>query len=168
MSATKYILPSPFLPQHCFVGGSWPLLTSAEGHDTLAAAGTGTTCGGVNQLGGTFANGKPLPFHVRLRILELALFGYRPCDISRQLLVSHGCVSKILARFTETGSILPGAIGTTSSAQTMVVPPPPMSSVCATPHACTEYLCYTPGASEDYKNDIKEDIKGMPPPTSLF
>lgn len=66
---------------------------------------------GVNQLGGCFSNGKPLPFHVRLRILELALCGYRPCDISRQLLVSHGCVSKILARFAETGSILPGAIG---------------------------------------------------------
>lgn len=66
---------------------------------------------GVNQLGGVFSNGKPLPFHIRLKILELALCGYRPCDISRQLLVSHGCVSKILARFTETGSILPGAIG---------------------------------------------------------
>ncbi|GFY66259.1 paired box protein Pax-2a [Trichonephila inaurata madagascariensis] len=67
--------------------------------------------GGINQLGGAFANGKPLPFHVRLRILELALYGYRPCDISRHLLVSHGCVSKILTRFAETGSILPGAIG---------------------------------------------------------
>ena len=69
---------------------------------------------GVNQLGGCFSNGKPLPFNIRLRILELALCGYRPCDISRQLLVSHGCVSKILARFAETGSILPGAIGESS------------------------------------------------------
>ncbi|XP_071495421.1 uncharacterized protein [Diadema antillarum] len=67
--------------------------------------------GGINQLGGVFANGRPLPIHVRHRILELAHLGLRPCDISRQLLVSHGCVSKILSRFAETGSILPGAIG---------------------------------------------------------
>jgi hypothetical protein len=31
----------------------------------------------------------------------------------RQLLVSHGCVSKILTRFYETGSIRPGSIGGT-------------------------------------------------------
>ncbi|XP_070574883.1 paired box protein Pax-2-A-like [Ptychodera flava] len=67
--------------------------------------------GGINQLGGLFANGRPLPLHIRQRILELAHLGLRPCDISRQLLVSHGCVSKILSRYSETGSILPGAIG---------------------------------------------------------
>jgi hypothetical protein len=66
---------------------------------------------GVNQLGGVFVNGRPLPDCVRRRIVELALLGVRPCDISRQLLVSHGCVSKILTRFYETGSIRPGAIG---------------------------------------------------------
>ncbi|XP_013405699.1 paired box protein Pax-1 isoform X2 [Lingula anatina] len=67
--------------------------------------------GEVNQLGGVFVNGRPLPNAIRLRIVELAQLGVRPCDISRQLRVSHGCVSKILARYNETGSILPGAIG---------------------------------------------------------
>ncbi|XP_036357854.1 paired box protein Pax-9-like isoform X2 [Octopus sinensis] len=70
---------------------------------------TGQT--GVNQLGGVFVNGRPLPDHIRRRIVELAQMGVRPCDISRQLLVSHGCVSKILTRFYETGSIKPGSIG---------------------------------------------------------
>ena len=64
----------------------------------------------MNQLGGIFVNGRPLPDHVRREIVELALHGIRPCDISRKLLVSHGCVSKILTRFYETGSIRPGSI----------------------------------------------------------
>uniref|UniRef100_UPI00358FF6CD paired box protein Pax-1-like isoform X1 n=2 Tax=Myxine glutinosa TaxID=7769 RepID=UPI00358FF6CD len=67
--------------------------------------------GEMNQLGGLFVNGRPLPGAVRLRIVELARAGIRPCDISRRLRVSHGCVSKILARYHQTGSVLPGAIG---------------------------------------------------------
>lgn len=67
--------------------------------------------GEINQLGGLFVNGRPLPNATRAKIVELARLGIRPCDISRQLRVSHGCVSKILARYHETGSILPGAIG---------------------------------------------------------
>ncbi|XP_072049068.1 paired box protein Pax-6-like isoform X2 [Amphiura filiformis] len=58
-----------------------------------------------------FVNGRPLPDTLRHRIVEMAHYGVRPCDISRQLLVSHGCVSKILGRFYETGSVRPGAIG---------------------------------------------------------
>ncbi|XP_036823874.1 paired box protein Pax-8 isoform X1 [Oncorhynchus mykiss] len=67
--------------------------------------------GGLNQLGGMFVNGRPLPEVIRQRIVDMAHQGVRPCDISRQLRVSHGCVSKILGRYYETGSIKPGVIG---------------------------------------------------------
>lgn len=67
--------------------------------------------GDVNQLGGFFVNGRPLPMALRIRIIELHHSGIRPCDISRQLRISHGCVSKILTRYVENGSIEPGTIG---------------------------------------------------------
>ncbi|CAG5135989.1 unnamed protein product, partial [Candidula unifasciata] len=64
---------------------------------------------GVNQLGGVFVNGRPLPDTTRQRIVELAHSGARPCDISRILQVSRGYL--ILGRYYETGSIRPRAIG---------------------------------------------------------
>lgn len=69
----------------------------------------------MNQLGGVFVNGKPLPKALRIRIIQLARLGVRASDISRQLRISHGCVSKILNKFYETGSIEPGAIPSSKS-----------------------------------------------------
>ena len=61
----------------------------------------------VNKLGGVYLTGVALPRHTRLRILQLVQMGFRPAQISRQLRVSHGCVSKLLAQFARTGSIDP-------------------------------------------------------------
>lgn len=39
----------------------------------------------MNQLGGEFINGRPLPTDTRERIVALAENGVRPCEISRQV-----------------------------------------------------------------------------------
>ena len=62
---------------HCYPAVLWTSRPSDDaGHS------------GVNQLGGMFVNGRPLPDTTRQRIVELAHSGARPCDISRILQVN--------------------------------------------------------------------------------
>ena len=95
--------------------------------------------GRINQLGGMFINGRPLPAQIRMRIIEFAAQGVRPCEISRKLRVSHGCVSKILQRYAETGSIKPGSIG---GSKPRITTPQIEAKIEAYKLECPSILCY--------------------------
>ena len=54
-----------------------------------------------------YVSGKPLSRELRRRIINLSCLGLRQCDISRQLKVTHGCISKLLSKYQETGNVDP-------------------------------------------------------------
>lgn len=54
-----------------------------------------------------YISGKPLPLELRSRIITLSCLGFRQCDISRKLKVTHGCISKLLSKYQETGNLDP-------------------------------------------------------------
>lgn len=62
---------------------------------------------GVNQLGRTYSPGLPLSMSERQQIVDLHKSGWKICDISKCLCVTHSCVSKILQRYRTTGSVRP-------------------------------------------------------------
>ncbi|VDN52175.1 unnamed protein product [Dracunculus medinensis] len=62
---------------------------------------------GTNQLGRTYSPGLPLSMNEREQIVQLYQNGWKICDISKRLCITHSCVSKILNRYRTTGSVKP-------------------------------------------------------------
>uniref|UniRef100_A0A914GUS8 Paired domain-containing protein n=1 Tax=Globodera rostochiensis TaxID=31243 RepID=A0A914GUS8_GLORO len=73
----------------------------------MAPNSPGNRSSGTNQLGRTYSPGLPLSMAERQKIVQLFQEGWKICDISKYLCVTHSCVSKILQRFRATGSVRP-------------------------------------------------------------
>ncbi|RNA21011.1 paired box splice variant [Brachionus plicatilis] len=99
------------LSEHGQAQGSSSSSVSSTNSKTNGKKMSSSATASLNQLGGEFINGRPLPAETRERIVQLAEQGVRPCEISRKLQVSHGCVSKILKRYRLFKTTSPGLIG---------------------------------------------------------
>ncbi|TMS37915.1 hypothetical protein L596_004751 [Steinernema carpocapsae] len=64
---------------------------------------------GTNLYGRPYCPGRPLSMEERTQIIELHNQGMKVNAISKQLCISHGCVSKIISRFRDTGLLSPAS-----------------------------------------------------------
>ncbi|CAI4221480.1 unnamed protein product [Auanema sp. JU1783] len=60
-----------------------------------------------NKLGRNYNPGRPLALSVRQRILDLHEKGHKITHIARMIGVTHSCVSKIMSKYKQTGSVIP-------------------------------------------------------------
>uniref|UniRef100_A0A915DXG4 Uncharacterized protein n=1 Tax=Ditylenchus dipsaci TaxID=166011 RepID=A0A915DXG4_9BILA len=64
---------------------------------------------GTNLYGRQYCPGRPLSLEERSKIINLFHAGMKVNAIAKQLCISHGCVSKIITRFRETGLLMPSS-----------------------------------------------------------
>ncbi|EYB83985.1 hypothetical protein Y032_0325g2552 [Ancylostoma ceylanicum] len=64
---------------------------------------------GTNLYGRPYCPGRPLSMAERRRIIELHMSGMKVNAISKTLCISHGCVSKIISRYRQTGILSPAS-----------------------------------------------------------
>uniref|UniRef100_A0AC34GU81 Paired domain-containing protein n=1 Tax=Panagrolaimus sp. ES5 TaxID=591445 RepID=A0AC34GU81_9BILA len=64
---------------------------------------------GTNLYGRPYCPGRPLCMDERYRIIHLFQTGMKVNAISKELCISHGCVSKIITRYRETGLLVPSS-----------------------------------------------------------
>ncbi|CAD5218776.1 unnamed protein product [Bursaphelenchus okinawaensis] len=64
---------------------------------------------GTNLYGRPYCPGRPLSMDERYQIIQLFQAGMKVNAISKQLCISHGCVSKIITRFRDTGLLIPSS-----------------------------------------------------------
>ncbi|CAD6191950.1 unnamed protein product [Caenorhabditis auriculariae] len=64
---------------------------------------------GTNLYGRPYCPGRPLSMEERTRIIELHTSGMKVNAISKSLCISHGCVSKIISRYRQTGILSPAS-----------------------------------------------------------
>ncbi|KAE9419114.1 hypothetical protein Angca_002273, partial [Angiostrongylus cantonensis] len=64
---------------------------------------------GTNLYGRPYCPGRPLSMVERRRIIDLHMSGMKVNAISKALCISHGCVSKIISRYRQTGILSPAS-----------------------------------------------------------